>query len=253
MIVYFSGTGNSRWCAELLADRLDDEILDVFHYIRNGIAADLISGKPWVFVCPTYAWRLPRIFREFIRSGSFMGSEEAYFIMTCGDSIGNAAQTNGALCAEKGLHHRGTLEVPMPENYIALFDVPTAAECHTLVRNARPLLERAAREIAAQQELTVRPIRLVDHLKSGPVNPLFYRLIVKDRKFRVGESCISCGKCAEHCPTGNIELRDGKPVWQGNCTHCMACICGCPVSAIEYGRASLGKVRYQGPVYDGRG
>ena len=249
MIVCFSGTGNSRWCAEMLADLLEDDLLDSFQYMRNGIAADLISGKPWVFVSPTYAWRIPRIFREFIRSGSFAGSEEAYFVMTCGDSVGNAAKTNQALCEEMGLRYRGTLEVVMPENYIALFDVPPAAECLNLVRNARPVLERAVREIRAEREFTTDTITPVDRLKSGPVNPLFYRFIVKDKKFRVGESCISCGKCARSCPTGNIELRDGKPVWQGNCTHCMACICGCPVSAIEYGRASVGKIRYQGPVY----
>ena len=29
----------------------------------------------------------------------------------------------------------------------------------------------------------------------------------------------------------------------------MACICGCPVSAIEYGRKSQGKPRYQCPEY----
>ena len=50
MIVYFTGTGNSRYCAEFLARRLDDELLDCSHYIRHQIAADLISGKPWVFV-----------------------------------------------------------------------------------------------------------------------------------------------------------------------------------------------------------
>ena len=32
----------------------------------------------------------------------------------------------------------------------------------------------------------------------------------------------------------NIELVEGKPVWQGNCTHCMACIGGCPAGAIAY-------------------
>ena len=46
MIVYFTGTGNSRYCARLLADRLGDACVDSFHFIRDGIAADLISGKP---------------------------------------------------------------------------------------------------------------------------------------------------------------------------------------------------------------
>jgi len=55
MIVYFSGTGNSRYCAEFFAEKLDDEVLDASHYIKHQIAADLVSGKPWVFVAPTYA------------------------------------------------------------------------------------------------------------------------------------------------------------------------------------------------------
>ena len=47
----------------------------------------------------------------------------------------------------------------------------------------------------------------------------------------------------------NITLTDGKPKWGTACTHCMACICGCPVSAIEYGSKSRGKPRYQCPPY----
>ena len=48
MVVYFTGTGNSRYCARMLADRLGDEIVDSFHFIRDGIAAELISRiGPW--------------------------------------------------------------------------------------------------------------------------------------------------------------------------------------------------------------
>ena len=93
MIVYFTGTGNSRYCAQMLADKLDDEIVDAFHFIRNGIPAELISGRPRIFVAPTYGWQLPRIFVDFIRSGSFLGSKDAYFVMTCGDNIGYAEKT----------------------------------------------------------------------------------------------------------------------------------------------------------------
>ena len=42
----------------------------------------------------------------------------------------------------------------------------------------------------------------------------------------------------------NVALKDGKPVWGKVCTHCMACICYCPVSAIEYGKKSVGQPRY---------
>ena len=59
MVVYFSGTGNSRLCAKVIAEALDDETLDSFPYIRNRREAGLHSVKPWVFVCPIYAWLLP--------------------------------------------------------------------------------------------------------------------------------------------------------------------------------------------------
>ena len=44
--------------------------------------------------------------------------------------------------------------------------------------------------------------------------------------------------------------RDFPAVKGGRCTHCMACICGCPAGAIEYGTASRGKPRYQCPEYE---
>ena len=77
MIVYFSGTGNSRYCAEVLAAHLNDELLDSFHFIRDQIAAEVISGTPWVFVSPTSAWQIPHVFRNFILSGNFEVSKDA--------------------------------------------------------------------------------------------------------------------------------------------------------------------------------
>ena len=79
---------------------------------------------------------------------------------------------------------------------------------------------------------------------SGPVNPIFYKFFVKANAFTASGACIGCGQCAKRCPMNNITLKDGKPVWGKNCTHCMACICYCPVSAIEYGKKSVGQPRY---------
>ena len=84
---------------------------------------------------------------------------------------------------------------------------------------------------------------LEEHIRAttGPVS--YTHLDVYKRQ------CVGCGKCAAVCVENNIRLRDGRPVWGDRCTHCMACICGCPAGAIEYGRASRGKPRYQCPEY----
>lgn len=247
MIVYFSGTGNSRYCAQLLADRLEDTCEDAFHLIRQGMGADWTSEKPWVFVTPTYSWRLPRIFSEFIRTSSFSGSRDAYFVMTCGSDIGNAAPFNQALCREKGFHCRGTLPVVMPENYIAMFRAPEQEEARKIIAAARPVLEQGAACIREGRDFPAQKAGALDRLKSGIVNQAFYRFQVSARRFTVSDACISCGKCEAACPLKNIHLKDGRPVWGSRCTHCMACICGCPVSAIEYGRATRGKTRYRCP------
>ena len=244
MVVYFSGTGNSKFCAKALACGLQDDLLDAGHYIRHQIAADLISGKDWVFVSPTYAWRLPRIFEAFIRSGSFMGSTNAYFVMTCGDDIGNAGQYIEALCEEKGLNFRGVYPVVMPENYIAMFEVPTKDEAEAIIAQAQPVLATVASLILSGEAFPCRHIHAKDKLKSGSVHDIFYKNFVKARDFYTTDGCVSCGKCAERCVMGNISLENGKPVWGDVCTHCMACICGCPVEAVEYGKKSIGKTRY---------
>lgn len=247
MVVYFTGTGNSRWCAEKLADLLNDELLDASGYIKNGIAADLRSGRPWVFVAPTYAWQMAHIFEEFLRAGWFDGNEKVYFFLTCGGDTGNAGEKLAQLSRDKGWTCMGTQEVIMPENYVAMFPVPDEEECRQIVERAKPLLEEAAARIRKELPLENKKTNLLDRLKSGPVNAGFYRFFVKSNNFIVTEKCISCTKCVSLCPLNNIHLECGRPVWGSSCTHCMACICHCPAEAIEYGRRTSGKRRYRCP------
>ena len=249
MIVYFSGTGNSKYCAQMLADKLEEELFDSFYHIKNGIAAELVSGTPWVFVSPTYCWQLPHVFEEFIRTARFEGCKEAYFVMTCGSDIGNAGQKIEKLCQEVGLNYRGVLPVVMPENYIAMFEVPQPELAKRIVLVAKRPLLKVVRTIRKGECLPERKANLADKFKSGPLNRIFYKLFVKANAFYATDACIGCGKCEKVCVLNNLSIKDGKPVWGDACTHCMACICGCPAEAIEYGKKSQGKPRYQCEEY----
>lgn len=244
MVIYFSGTGNSAYCARKIAATLGDELVNSADYIKQNKSGDFTSEKPWVFVCPTYAWQIPHIFEEFIRKSTFSGTKDACFIMTCGDDIGNAAYLNEKICSETGFHHMGTQAVVMPENYIAMFGVPDEDESKVIVKKAEKVLENTAKAISDGEFLTGGKVAFADKMKSGIVNRMFYSLCVRSKDFYAKDSCTACGKCERLCVTNCISMKNGKPVWGKGCTHCMACICSCPAQAIEYGKKSVGKRRY---------
>jgi len=251
MIVCFSGTGNSRYAAEMFASGLGDELTDAGALMKRGEKAALRSDAPWVFVSPTYAWRIPRVFETFLREGRFDGAREAWFVMTCGDSVGAAAARLEALCRDMGLVFRGLLRVAMPENYLALYPVPGPEEAAAILAAARPVLEAGIESVRQGKPFAPQRPGLAGRLKTAAVNPLFYRFVVRAKPFRVTDACVSCGRCEAACPLNNVRLKDGRPVWGGRCTHCMACISRCPARAIEYGRASEGRERYVCPAFRG--
>ena len=259
MIIYFSGTGNSKFVAEYMADKLSDELIDSAEIIKDERNEQFYSNNPWIFVAPTYGWQIPRIFADFIESSQFDGSKEAFFVLTCGSDIGGAGHYLYELCNKKDLNYRGVLEVVMPENYVAAFPVPNSEKSKKIVEASLPTNENGITLIKMDREFPEIDCTPLDKLKSGFINNIFYSKFVKDKAFYATDKCISCGKCMQLCPTNNITMvsKDGseidsgvssgefKPNWNGNCTHCMRCICFCPTEAIEYGRRTKNKRRYR--------
>ena len=61
MVLYFTGTGNSRYIAERIAKALDDELFSINDRIKADSREAVDTGSRVVIVAPTYAWRLPVI------------------------------------------------------------------------------------------------------------------------------------------------------------------------------------------------
>ena len=244
MVLYFTGTGNSRYLARRIAKGLDMPLYDLNTCIKAGDTAPVQTGQDVVLVTPTYAWRIPRVVSQWLGKTALTGAERIWFVMDCGSEIGNAAKYNRQLAAQKHLRYMGTAQIIMPENYIAMFNAPQKEQARSIVEQAEPALQKVLAQLRAGQEFSPLRDTLYDRFMSGLVNPAFYRFFVKADAFRATDACIGCGKCVELCPLNNIRLENGKPVWGKHCTHCMACICYCPKEAIEYGKKSKGKPRY---------
>lgn len=243
MILYFSGTGNSRYAAKLIQSVTGGELISINDMIKYDKPAVFESEQPYVIVCPTYAWRIPRVVEDFILKAEFKGNRRIYFVLTCGMSAGNAWGHAKELSHKKKFIFKGLRSIVMPENYIAMFKAPSPEQAEEILKKAeKEILSTAAR---IKNSSPIRDnVGLGGKLLSDAVNPLFYSLFVSAKGFRTTDKCVSCGKCAEVCPLNNITIADGKPVWGSKCTHCMACICLCPEEAIEYKNKSVGKYRY---------
>lgn len=108
MVLYFSGTGNSRYIAKRIAEALGDELCSMNDRIKAGDTSPIASNERLVIVTPTYAWRIPRIVRDWLAETDFPRGTQTWFVMTCGSEIGNAAGYNRTLCQEKHLTYMGT-------------------------------------------------------------------------------------------------------------------------------------------------
>lgn len=250
MILYFTGTGNSKYCADFLSFYLGDEVLDLSGKIKSGDYSPVESEKSYVVCVPTYAWRIPAVVTELISKTPLNGSNDVYFVMTCGGQIGKAEKYNKELCEKIGKNYKGTLKVVMAENYLAMFPVTDEKQEELLMKQADDVLKQGASVIASNGQLPTVKEGALGALLSGKVNEMFNRFYLSDKKFYVKQSCVSCSVCAKECPLGNIEIKDGKPLWKGNCTQCMACISSCPKEAIEYGKKSIGQRRYRCRSFD---
>lgn len=249
MIVYYTGTGNSRYVAQRFAAALGDDLITANEYIRNDTPADLHSDRPWVFVSPTYGWQIPHIFADFLRRGRFTGSRKAYFVMTCGSEIGNAAAALRRCARISGSIIRACCRSSCRKITSPCSMCPAQRSRRRSSRRRSRPSTGALPACSAASRSRRRRVGPLDRFKTGPVNTIFYRWFVKSGPFTVSDACIGCGKCALSCPVNGIDIVERRPHWNGACTHCMACICGCPVSAIEYGHKSQGKPRYQCPEY----
>ena len=247
MILFFSATGNSRYCARMLAQLLDDEATDVLPFLRGEAQASFDSHKPWVFVCPVYSWQAPRVFLQFLQDTAFTGSTDAYFVLTCGEEIGNAAAALQTLCSAKRWTLRGVMPVVMPNNYILFSRAPQQPQALQIIDAARASIQEAAARILSHQGFPMQKATFLDRLKSGPINNGFY-LMTRKNGFSATSLCTGCGLCSRVCPLCNIHMHDSRPVWGNHCTQCTACINRCPVQAIEYGRLTRGKTRYVCPL-----
>lgn len=246
MVLYFSATGNTAYIAREIAKRLGDECINLLDRVKTNDHSPLHSEKPFIICAPVYVCEMPRFLSKYLREQEFTGSRNVYFIFTSGGYCGISGILAKSIFEKKGMRVLGHAEFRMPRNYVASDAYPMLGEEEIRERltAAHGKLDQVAGTIRTQGRLTARHVFLFELLITLPFNPVWSKYKYKTKDFHTTDTCISCGKCAKLCPLNNIKLKDGRPVWADQCTHCMACIGNCPTEAIEYGNITQNKEKY---------
>ncbi|MGN1182972.1 MAG: EFR1 family ferrodoxin [Faecalibacillus sp.] len=242
MILYFSGTGNSRFVAKHLGKILEDEVVSLNDILNQTTQKSFYSEKPFVFVTPSHMSRMPLKVENYLMNSHFEGNKNAYFIFTAGQAIGNASHYCHKICQKHHLIDQGTTAIQMPANYVVMYDVLDKKEATTKVQEIIPAIEKIGKTIKNNDILKNDQLR--GHKMFGAFAPVFHTVMVSAKKFKINGACIGCKKCVEICPLNNIQLIEGKPVWNDQCMHCMACISICPQEIIQYGNKTKNRKRY---------
>ena len=251
MIFYFSGCGNSRHVAETLAAGLNDTLVFIPEAAREcRYEYSLDEGESLGFEFPIYAWGPPKLVMDFVEKlkvpEPVEGPTYLYFACTCGDECGLVEKVMRKALDKKGWSLSACFSVQMPETYIGMpgFKLDSEENVKRKYANADTTLKRNIPRLHTKEQFSEMTQGGAAWLKTHMINPGFNRMATNDKKYLSTDQCIHCGMCVEVCPLKNVTLEEGRPKWNGNCTMCMSCYHHCPVNAIQYGKATVGKGQY---------
>ncbi len=233
--IYFSGTGNSRYAAELFCREYDKDAI-AYTIEDDDVLKAVNSADVIVFSYPVQFSTVPKIMRDFVTNNKELWRNKKIFVIaTMGLFSGDGAGMLGRLLESYGAEVIGGLHLKMPDSI---------ADEKAL---KRPLEKNKELVIQAGQKIK----ECVRQLKEGhpPLEGmgLLYRLAGffgqrlyfghKTKKYSSKlkidkEKCIGCGKCEKLCPMENIVIVGQKAVSGDRCTMCYRCINKCPEQAI---------------------
>jgi len=254
MIFYFSGTGNTKWVAEQLAQSTGEELRYIPDELRKGeLKYTLQEGERLGFCFPTHGWQPPRIVRDFIRKSTFSShpssllhhpSTFVYAVTTCGDNMGHAMRILNKELKQKGLHTHATFAVVMPESNVcfSFLHLDTPEREQKKIAEAKVKVDHICEVVKNRQNAEELVKGAIPYTYTYVIGGYYNKHLITDKHFWVDEeACIKCGLCAKLCPVDDIEGLPPRWKHDGSCTNCLACYHHCPKHAIHWGTMKRGQ------------
>jgi len=233
LMLYFSGTGNSKYIADLFCQDQNAPC----HSIEEDLDFEkLITAEDVIGFCyPIYMSNVPRILRKFVAE-HMDALEGKKIIILCTQFMlsGDGTRKFALLFPKNHIEVLYTEHFFMPNN---MNDVPLLPIAGT--KGIKRSLLRAKRKMKSVHQniqsgkIKKRGFSIPARILGAPQSVLMGATERRaNRTVSVDHDCTNCGLCIETCPMDNFSMKDGRVQQNHNCTMCYRCINTCPEKAI---------------------
>jgi len=240
VLFYFSGTGNTLWAVNQLAEHFQNcEVYSI--EAQLDIISILEAAEFVVFAYPIYGSDLPLPMKQFLQK---LPRDDrvikTYAMVTQWKFSGDG----GVLIREflpKRFELSGTTHIFMPNNisvtpFKFLFRYTNdPVKLKKVLDKAKTKIDRFAEEINHQHTHLVGDqifSNLLGRMQRSPFRK-YYDGFTDDIAFDT-DVCTNCGLCIQLCPVANLSNDEKTPKAAGNCALCLRCYNYCPVQAVTY-------------------
>lgn len=239
LLIYFTGTFNTRYTSQILKQRFENEGDEVDLYEIDPLKLERLDLSRYDLIglgYPIYGYNAPWPFLKFIRHQKFPKGIRTFIYKNSGETE-KVNDASSLFVWRKLKRSKAIIEneyhFMMPYNIHFRFEEELVKEILDMdeklydillyeVKNRIPNIKR----YKLWHRIVTRVVSI--QFVGGDVNSFFYKV----RQ----EKCVDCNLCIKQCPMQNI-YRDGNNQikFHHNCLMCMRCSFFCPTAAIDIG------------------
>ena len=236
-MIYFSGTGNSKYIVDYLGNKLkeNNHNVKIYNIEQNPIIP--IDTDLLVIGGPIYAGNVPeKLIRWVLRNVPESSANSIVYSTSAGLINAQGVDSLAKKLSKKGYNVLAKETYLMPRNfYFGKYPKNTKDEVDKMLEDVNKQLDELVDKICldtlSSKEFENKGVLGKDLL--AETFSVMSRFMGKS--FSVDDNCIKCGICIKNCPENNINFGKDKNIkFSNKCMLCCRCIHNCPKNAINY-------------------